>query len=371
MNDLERELRATLDEDARKAPLVTRTPSGLTRRVRRRQMSTLFVAGVAVLSFVFVSFAGLRAVNRSSTPATRPTPSGVSAFHHNGDIVFAAGVASGLVAIDLATGQEHDFGQARPCSPSCPTVQHPVWSPDGTRLAYVLDAGNNGFFYPELGVWVLDPATGRSDQLARFPTSCPVPSRQSSIPASPGSSGYISWSADGSRIAFEQCGIYVMNADGSHKTEVTSFGVEPTLSPDGDRIAFVGRFGGRDTLYEVNTDGSDLTRLLSSRSQLSHPAWSPDGSKIAYDLEYPLQLWVIGADGSHPAKLFDDRPCCITVGWGGPVWSPDGTKLAVDFPIDPPRRGYGLIVMNADGSDRQKIPSNTVSVDRPAWRPVP
>ncbi len=62
MNDLERELSELLHEDARQAPLITRAPTGISKRVRRRQVRTGAVAGLTALALVVASFAGLHSL---------------------------------------------------------------------------------------------------------------------------------------------------------------------------------------------------------------------------------------------------------------------------------------------------------------------
>src|SRR3989440_3560755 len=127
-------------------------------------------------------------------------------------------------------------------------------------------------------------------------------------------------------------GIYVMNADGSNQTRLT-LGIEPAWSPDGSKIAFV---AGPDssslypnTIYVMNADGSNPIRLTIG----SDPAWSPDGNKIAFvsiwsddSFAYSLyQISVMNADGSNAQSLPGLE---LVPGVGGPAWSPHGTKIA-------------------------------------------
>ena len=72
--------------------------------------------------------------------------------------------------------------------------------------------------------------------------------------------------------------IVAMNADGSEQTKLTdnsAFDSWPAWSPDGSQIAF-SRTGIGGGLYIMNADGSDPTFLDGG----SHPAWSPDGTKM-------------------------------------------------------------------------------------------
>jgi Tol biopolymer transport system component len=157
------------------------------------------------------------------------------------------------------------------------------------------------------------------------------------------------WSPDGSKIAFvrgfwdQSAGIYVMNADGTGVRRITDGGsgvdgadLNPDWSPIGDRIAFAreGRPEGADVgntdIYVVNADGTGLARLTDSPEMEYAPAWSPDGSRIAfigYDLASvgrppsALRLYVMNADGTGVERLGPQNV-------EGPAWSPDGSEIA-------------------------------------------
>jgi len=103
-----------------------------------------------------------------------------------------------------------------------------------------------------------------------------------------------SWSPDGRRIAFavaggaddRRAGIYSMAIDGSDVRQLTSgaqLDLFPVYSPDGSRIAFTSDRSGAVEVYVMNADGSAQTRLTTASPTFDgRPAWSPDGSKIAF-----------------------------------------------------------------------------------------
>lgn len=149
--------------------------------------------------------------------------------------------------------------------------------------------------------------------------------------------GQAAWSTDGSRVAFivgtrrswrytGDGDLYVMNADGSDLHELLSgIGItHPTWSPDGTRIAFVRDQG--TSLCVVDADGSGLQVIAKERGYYQLPSWSPLGDLIAYqsaghNIDHEA-IFTIRPDGSHERRLRLSRSSA-----GFPSWSPDGTQL--------------------------------------------
>ncbi|MDX6695754.1 MAG: TolB protein [Blastocatellia bacterium] len=183
------------------------------------------------------------------------------------------------------------------------------------------------------------------------------------------------WSPDGAQIIFESnregstFNIYRMNADGSNQIPITAStspwsNFDPAWSPDGNRIAFVSnRAGaGQADIWTMRADGNDALKLTTSQlydtgtinevyGASLEPAWSPDGSKIAFtsrrDGNFNLDIYVMNADGSSQTRLTtnaaEDRD---------PTWSPDGSKIAFTSTRD---GNHEIYVMNADGSNQVNV----------------
>ena len=112
----------------------------------------------------------------------------------------------------------------------------------------------------------------------------------------------------------------------------------------------------------MNPDGTAPVNLTNDPSSDLTPAWSADGSKIAFESnrEVNYAVWVMNADGSNPVRLTDPDPRTAA---GAPSWSPDGTRIAYEQNGD-------IWVMNVDGSRKIRITGGFWADGLPRWRPI-
>lgn len=161
--------------------------------------------------------------------------------------------------------------------------------------------------------------------------------------------------------------------DGSAPRRILPAGTyasDPAVSRDGEWIAFVGQDASlnRD-IYVVNRNGTGLKRLTFDEAIDDQPAWSPDGTQIAFRSERSgfSDIWVMNADGSGQLNLLDTNFRVGIPYAERPAWSPKDGRIMFaigDKSIQP--FWSRLASMNPDGSDRRAV-THTHSDTEPAF----
>jgi hypothetical protein len=250
----------------------------------------------------------------------------------NGRIAFASNVGNGNSELYSANA---DGTALRRLTWTSQDEQAPAWSPDGTRIAYESSLGNR------YHVWVMNADGSGQTQLT-----------------SSGDDADPAWSPDGTQIAFGSTragnwNLWVMNADGSGARQVsTVFADDPAWSPDGRRLAYLGL----DGIGVVGVDGSDPHVVSAPGASASGPSWSPDGTQIVFSRNnaagYPGELFVANADGSGEHPLTSDGYSNARASW-----SPDGTQIVFQRTMTPPF-DWTLWAIGVDGTGLRQVTSS-------------
>ena len=184
-------------------------------------------------------------------------------------------------------------------------------------------------------------------------------------------------SPDGKRLVFisvisgkEQ--LFTMNVDGSNIAQLTRDDADhedPAWSPDGTRIAFVLISGGHNRIAVIRADGSNLEVLTPPEQNTIHPNWSSDSKQIIYctndDLEPPKKntaaLYSIDLATKKISAIITDG--INTYG----SWSPDMRQIAFRKIIG--EENSEVFVMNSDGSNPRNLTNNPFFDGWPDWSP--
>ncbi len=190
--------------------------------------------------------------------------------------------------------------------------------------------------------------------------------------------------------------IFTANADGTDLRKITDnpkYDAEPVVSSDGKEIVFGSQREGNFDVYVMNADGSNLRRLTDRYGYNGGPWFSPDGRKIVwrawypvtdaekaqwkdsmennYILAYPLDLWVMDADGSNKQMILHNGATNFA-----PSWHPDGRRIIFasnmdDWHADIRQYGHNfeLYLINSDGTGLERITYNNVFDSFPMFSP--
>jgi Tol biopolymer transport system component len=188
------------------------------------------------------------------------------------------------------------------------------------------------------------------------------------------------WSPDGKRIAFQGerpnslFEIRIVNPDGAGDTDLGFRGGDPAWSPSGTKLALDGVFPANgdfiDGIGSINLDGTGLVQLTQA-GEGRGPDWAA-GGRIAYTGEGIVgdnspQLFSMNADGSDQKQLTFAFGDTSGQSSSLPSWSPDGSKLAFTFHSGSDTEIYS---MNASGTGKTNLTNDPSSNNTsPAWSP--
>ena len=348
---------------------------GLQRQRDRKQRNQRVAAAVLAIIIALVTFGAVMRTSgavekRADDPTPAPSPAGIF-----------AGVG-GWIAYGNDRVQQGPLGiwAVDPTRPKDPEARIQLSERPGTPLAWSSDGSKLliwRFHDQATGRWNREPEGSPPSWMALFVlnadgTETRVVTNNPKLGG--GALGWIaggSFSPDGSQVVFSTYerdfsqssaervdGIYTVDADGgtprlvlparSDPPNSQSDLFNPAFSPDGTQIAYLDLHGAEDldeaglSLRVVNADGTGVRVLRETDYQVAGvggPAWSPDGSHIVYSSGH-ANMWMIGADGSGLTRMPDGY---------SPYWSPDGSRIAFQLS----GRLAMLAIVNADGTNVQ------------------
>jgi TolB protein len=247
-------------------------------------------------------------------------------------------------------------------SPDDVRDEYPLWSPDGTQVAFFSYNANASF----VTLYVMNSdGSNRRDLSHRI---------------EPHANAYPVWLPDSTHIMYATLGLgqnatFIINSltgEQINFTYTTGIGTLPVWSPDGKQIIYVLTTSRAATIYatEIDSDGGAVPgsrhTLLSGTGGFNSLRWSPDGSRIVYvsGSNGNADIFVTNNDGTGTFNLSQH-----SAGDTQPIWSPDGSQIAFISRRDGSAQIY---IMNADGTDQHRVTyhhEDDGQLSPPMWLP--
>jgi TolB protein len=215
----------------------------------------------------------------------------------------------------------------------------------------------------------------------------------------------VSWTRSAAELVFMSnrggnADIYLMHGNDTTRVNLTRSEADdnwPVWSPDGSRIVFQRAVGIGETpedtrtaldIFVMNADGSGVTRLTSHPADDYLPSWSPDGTRITFTswrqepadsipvkgrLPRPANhIYIMNADGSDPRRFFPDSPGMSA----GVVWAPGGDALVMARSTNPDARshdargrGADIFLVSPDGIVIRRLTRDDATNGAPTFSP--
>lgn len=230
---------------------------------------------------------------------------------------------------------------------------YPSWSPDGKQIAFFSNRDDNHEIY----VMQSDGTVQR--RLTHHPATDKAPS----------------WAPDGRNLAFSSnreghYNIYILDIKSGVVKNLTKnefVDAIPTWSPDGKEVAFQSQRDFNWDIYIIAVETHKEQRLTHQPLMDAYATWSPDGKHIVYcsmrqDVDQAdFDLYIMDAEGGGNKTALTDTQ----IDEAFPAFSPDGSLIAFQSEQN---AKWVIHLMNVDGSDRRELINNDGWAAQPKWQ---
>ncbi|MGH9776093.1 MAG: DPP IV N-terminal domain-containing protein [Candidatus Acidiferrales bacterium] len=225
-----------------------------------------------------------------------------------------------------------------------------------TKIAFISNRGGSK------EVWVMDYDGAHQQQLSHLRTISLTPR----------------WSPDASRIAFtcfvpyrgvtsaQICLLSTLSNGMIAFPRFHGTNSSPAFSPDGSKIAFMSSSQGDPEIFTTDADGSHLHRLTFANGVDTSPVWNPKtGQQIIFvsDRGGVPQLYMMNSDGSNVEKIdVGDKGYVVD-----PSWSPNAQLVA--FSWRRPEGNFDIYVLDLASHQLLELTRDAGRNERPCWAP--
>lgn len=241
---------------------------------------------------------------------------------------------------------------------------------DGSRIQWTSDAkadaqprGVNVFGEMESATFVADTAAGVMQH------TFPDEGYDADVAVDPTGK----WLAFASTRYADHPDIFLQAVDGQAVTQLTSDPANhahPAFSPDGKRLAFSSTQSGGWQIHMIDVDGGNPRQVTSGPLQAVHPSFSPDGKRLCYMALDPKsnqwEIWTLDLTTREKSRACDGL---------FPTWSPDKSRDVIAFqrPRQRGMRSFSIWTMEVSGGQARRMTEvaggANAAVVSPAWSP--